>query len=167
MWKNITKFMGCYDFLSRIGFSLGDGRCIRFWWDEWIDGVVLKSAFPRIYALSTNKFGKVHEFGCLRNNVWPWKILLPKRVFGWELQQWLDLLFSLREFVVCDKLKDSFIWKRSPKGKYSTNLYCKSMFHSYSTDTEIWKLVWLGLAPPKVEVLEGLRQKNNLLGEGC
>ena len=90
-WKNITKFLGCqnshsFGFLSGIGFSLGNGRCIRFWLDEWIDGVVLKSTFPRIYALSTNKFGRVHEFGRMKNNVWHWKILLRRRLFGWELQ---------------------------------------------------------------------------------
>ena len=114
---------------------------------------MLKSTFPRIYALSTNKFGRVHEFGRMRNNVWHWKILLRRRLFGWELQQWSDLLFSLREFVVCDKLKDSLIWKGAPNGKYSTNLYCKSVLHvAHSTDKEIWKLVWVGLAPPKVEV---------------
>ena len=46
-----------------IGFSLGDGSRIRFWADEWIEGVVLKKAFPRIFDLSVNKLGKVKEFG--------------------------------------------------------------------------------------------------------
>ena len=77
--------------------------------------------------------------------------MLQRSLFRWKLQQWSDLLYSLREFIVCDKLKDSLIWKGAPSGKYSTKLYCKSVLHVASTDMEIWKLVWVGLTPPKME----------------
>ncbi|XWS68203.1 hypothetical protein CRYUN_Cryun04dG0071000 [Craigia yunnanensis] len=86
--------------------------------------------FPRIFALSINKCGKVKEFGSWRNKVWYWKIVLKKGLFGWKLQQWHDLLVLLKEFVVCDKLNDSFIWKSSPSGKYSANSFVKSIIHS-------------------------------------
>ncbi|XWS17630.1 hypothetical protein CRYUN_Cryun33cG0083800 [Craigia yunnanensis] len=52
---------------------------------------MLKSAFPRIFALSDNKLGKVKEFGFLRNNIWHWRILLRRSLFDWELHQWSDL----------------------------------------------------------------------------
>ena len=76
IWKNITKVMGSQDFQvndlsSCVGFSLGDGGCIRFWEDDWIGGIVLKYAFPRIFALSINKLGKVKEFGFWSNYAWP------------------------------------------------------------------------------------------------
>ena len=45
------------------GYSFGDGRNIRFWGDKWIEGVVLTSIFPKIFALSVNKEGKVMDFG--------------------------------------------------------------------------------------------------------
>ena len=157
LWKNITKPICSHDsqsnaFLSSFGYSFGDGGCIRFWWDSWIDGVVLKSAFPRIFALSTNKEGKVREFGSWCNNVWHWTILLRRRLFGWELHQWSELLSFLKGFVVCDKVKDSLIWKGSTSGRYSANLYAKSVLCSSPSYEEFWKLVWVGLAPPKVEV---------------
>ena len=75
IWKNITKVMGSQDFQvndpsSSVGFSLGNGGCIRFWEDDWIGGIMLKYAFPRIFALSVNKLGKVKEFGFWSNNAW-------------------------------------------------------------------------------------------------
>ena len=57
-------------FSAMIGKSLGDGSRLRFWWDDWVDGVVLKEAFPRIFALSVDKKDKVQEFGGWLNNNW-------------------------------------------------------------------------------------------------
>ena len=116
MWKNITKVMGSQDFQfngtsSCIGFSLKNDNCIHFWEDEWIEGVVLKDDFPKIFALSVNKLGKVKEFGIQSNNVWHWEILLRKRLFGWELQQWSYLLSTSKGFAICGSFKDFFVWK--------------------------------------------------------
>ena len=73
--ENITSILGSQDSYpsgpsSLFGFSLGDGSRIRFWRDEWIEGVVLKDAFPRIFALAMNKCGKVKDFGVQSNNEW-------------------------------------------------------------------------------------------------
>ncbi|XWS32576.1 hypothetical protein CRYUN_Cryun22dG0001300 [Craigia yunnanensis] len=154
--EKITKALGSKKGIftnqpSSVGFSLGDGGGIRFWEDVWTEEGALKSAFPRIFTLSVNKLSKVNEFGFWSNNVWQWKILLRRRLFGWEFQQWLDLLSTLKGIEVCDSLKDSFVWKGSLSGKYSVNLYCKSVSRSSNMDREIWKSVWMGLAPPKVE----------------
>ena len=157
MWKNITKVVASEDFRfngpsSNVGFILGDGSSIHFWRDEWIEGVVLKDVFPRIFALSVNKLGKVKEFGTLSINGWQWEIPLRRRLFGWELHQWSVLMSLLKGHVVCDSFKDSFVWKGSTSGKYSVYLYCKSVRTSSNSDKEVWKLVWKGLAPSKVEV---------------
>ena len=157
MWNNITKGLDNQNFFfygpsSCIGFSFGDGSRIHFWGDEWIEGVVLRDDFPRIFVLSVNKLGKVKDFGFRNNNVWHWEISLRRKLFGWELQQWSNLLSTLKRFVVYDSFKDSFVWKGSPSGKYSVNLYCKLVFRPTNMDKEIWKFVWMGFAPSKVEV---------------
>ena len=94
---------------------------------------MLKLVFPRIFALSVNKGGKVKDFGCWINNTWSWKIVLRRRLFGWELQQWYDVCSLLKGFVVRDNLKDSLIWKGSTSGMYSAKQYCKSVlsFHEF------------------------------------
>ena len=114
--------------------------------------MVLKEAFPRIFVLFVNKDGKVKDFRGRRNYEWHWEIPLRRRLFGWELQQWSDLTLLLKEYVVCDSFKDSFVWKGSTNGKFSVGLYCKSVLCSDNMDRGVWKFVWKGFAPSKVEV---------------
>ncbi|XVF79053.1 hypothetical protein PTKIN_Ptkin14bG0188900 [Pterospermum kingtungense] len=69
-WRNIMKpLLSADDFADTLllgfGYSLGNGESIRFWHHEWIPGVILRFSFPRIYALSVNKEGKVKDFGML------------------------------------------------------------------------------------------------------
>ena len=73
MWRNITRPLWYQDryidmFSSNIGKSLSDGSRFKFWWDDQADGVVLKEAFLRIFALSVDKEGKMQEFGRWLNN---------------------------------------------------------------------------------------------------
>ena len=77
---------------------------------------------------------------------------MRRRLFGWEIQQWSNFLASLKGFVVCDFFKDLFVWKGYPSGRYSVNLYCKSVLRPSIMDKQFWKCVWMGCAPPKVEV---------------
>ena len=79
-------------------------------------------------------------------------ILLKRRLFRWELNQWDDFCVILKGFVMCESLKDSFIRKGTSSGQYSTNQFCKYVIKSGSSNLEWWKLVWLKLAPPEVEV---------------
>ncbi|OMO55387.1 hypothetical protein COLO4_36010 [Corchorus olitorius] len=51
------------------------------------------------------------------------------------------------------KLKDKFVWRYIPGGDYSAISFCKAAATNESTRARHWKLVWSGLAPPKVEVL--------------
>ncbi|PWA94447.1 von Willebrand factor, type A [Artemisia annua] len=41
---------------------LGDGSCIRFWENNWVDGNSPKNMFPQLYSLSINRGGFVNEF---------------------------------------------------------------------------------------------------------
>ncbi|XVF85699.1 hypothetical protein PTKIN_Ptkin17bG0137300 [Pterospermum kingtungense] len=43
-------------------FPIGNGAQILFWSQEWIDGIILKICFPRIYALAISKEGKVCHY---------------------------------------------------------------------------------------------------------
>ena len=114
--------------------------------------VVLKSVYLRIFALSIYKEGRIRDFERWINNSQSWMIVLRRRLFGWKLHQWSNLCSILKGFTVSDSLKDSFIQKGSTNGRYSTSLHCKSVLNSEFANTELWKLVWTGLAPPKVEV---------------
>ena len=146
MWKNIVKVSFSNNmffdiFSSGVGFSIGDGSKIRFWLDAWIDGVTLKFTFSRIYALSINKGGKVREFGCWINDKWQWRILLRRRLFGWELQQWNDFSSTIKGYIVCANMKDTLIWKGSPDENYFAKYFCKTILKNNCQNKEIWKMV--------------------------
>ena len=94
----------------------------------------------------------MNEYGFWSNNNWTWNILLRRRLFDWEINQWEVLCAILKEFGICESLNDSLIWKRTPNGRYSTNQFYKDVTKSESLNLEWWKLVWSGLASPKVEV---------------
>ncbi|XVE88638.1 hypothetical protein DITRI_Ditri19aG0085600 [Diplodiscus trichospermus] len=130
MWKNITKPLMYNDeftntFVFGMGFSLGNRRMIKFWDVEWIPGV--------------------KDYGRFVNNEWRWEIALRRGLFGWETQQWNDFYRLIREYEVCANLDDKLIWKGSPSGSYSVKQFCKDHLNERN--------IWIGFAPPKVEVL--------------
>ncbi|XVF39103.1 hypothetical protein PTKIN_Ptkin01aG0008500 [Pterospermum kingtungense] len=130
VWRNISKPLvasdvGSESFKLNIGFAIGNGGRIHFWSQEWIEGIILKNDFPRIFALAVLKEGKVNEFGYFEDNKWVWKVSLRRRVFAWEMSQWEAFMALLNEYQVAI---------------------------SKSNDLRWWSLLWMGLLPPKVEV---------------
>ncbi|XVF78990.1 hypothetical protein PTKIN_Ptkin14bG0183000 [Pterospermum kingtungense] len=62
-----------------MGFLLGDGKRIPFWHVEWIPGIMLKYAFPEIFALACDKDARVIDYCCFVENEWSWIIPLSQR----------------------------------------------------------------------------------------
>jgi len=46
-------------FDDNLGREAGDGTTTLFWWDPWIDGVILKRNFRRLFDLIDNKMATV------------------------------------------------------------------------------------------------------------
>ncbi|XWS41090.1 hypothetical protein CRYUN_Cryun17cG0050600 [Craigia yunnanensis] len=114
VWRNIIRPLISQSnystiFVFDLRFSLGNGSKIKFWRDNWTNRGTLCIIFPRIFILSANKEGKINEFGSWINAKWVWRIVLRMRLFGWEIQQWLDFFSTLKGHVVCDNLNDSLI----------------------------------------------------------
>ncbi|XVF39326.1 hypothetical protein PTKIN_Ptkin01aG0025500 [Pterospermum kingtungense] len=85
------------------------------------------------------------------DNKWVWNICLRRNLFGWESNQWDQFLRVLNEYEVCRNLSDSLIWKGSTSGLYSAKQYCKDVKTNRQHGEEVWKSLWAGMAPPKVE----------------
>ncbi|KAE8669531.1 hypothetical protein F3Y22_tig00112231pilonHSYRG00219 [Hibiscus syriacus] len=61
--NNYEKNDAIGDYLgSNSKIQVGNGRSIAFWNDVWVNNSTLKFQFPRIFALSTNKWGIVVDF---------------------------------------------------------------------------------------------------------
>ncbi|XVF84598.1 hypothetical protein PTKIN_Ptkin17bG0050200 [Pterospermum kingtungense] len=85
------------------------------------------------------------------DNKWVWNICLRRNLFGWESNQWDQFLRVLNEYEVCRNFSDSIIWKRSTSGLYSARQYCKDVKNNGLHGEEVWKSLWVGMAPSKVE----------------
>ncbi|XVE60389.1 hypothetical protein DITRI_Ditri05aG0124900 [Diplodiscus trichospermus] len=154
-WKNITRSLVQVDdysrtFISGMGFVLGNGSRIQFWQHEWIPGMILSFAFPRIYALAVLKDGKVKDYGCFENGNWVWTVALRRRLFGWETTQWDQFISKIEEYHVCSSMEDKLIWKGNINGIYTVNSFCREHLCEYDGGNPEWSKVWSDLVPPKV-----------------
>lgn len=63
-WNNLTTIrrgtsVGVGRWIDdNIGRDIGDGNNTLFWWDPWIDGVVLKNTFSRLFSLKWQRWLK-------------------------------------------------------------------------------------------------------------
>ncbi|KAE8735716.1 Replication factor C subunit 1 [Hibiscus syriacus] len=136
---------------SNSKIQVGNGRLIEFWNDVWVNDSTLKNQFPRIFSLSTNKWGKVVEFGCFENNCWVWNIQLRRNLCDWELEQWITLMPLIDNIVLIDSVDDFLAWSGKGDGLLSVKS-CRLTLSCRSGGNYQWnKWVWSGLAPPRVE----------------
>ncbi|XVE69060.1 hypothetical protein DITRI_Ditri09bG0119300 [Diplodiscus trichospermus] len=127
LWRNIMKPLlvpneDAASFHANICYSLGNGKKIALWSDEWIPSIILRSSFPRVYDLAGNKSGQWNQFYNLINS-----------------------------FQVCQTLRDCVVWKNSVSGRYYVQQFCLGVCNPGDNRKHVWKPVWSGLAPPKVE----------------
>ncbi|KAE8663292.1 RING-H2 finger protein ATL79-like [Hibiscus syriacus] len=73
---------------SNLRLKASNGHSVVFWNDVWLGEVPLKDLFPRLYALSINKMGKVVEFRANNAAGWVWDIQMRRNLLDWEIEQW-------------------------------------------------------------------------------
>ncbi|GMI75505.1 hypothetical protein like AT4G29090 [Hibiscus trionum] len=154
VWKNITTPLQSSNdrFTSNLRWALGDGSSIRFWIDYWTEVSSLKVAFPMIFKLALKSSGVVCEFVVKTNNSWTWNIELRRDLFEWEKAVWEDFLRILNRADTRTLDTDKLRWCGSPCGIYKTKDYCSlASFEDVHVD-KFWNLIWVNLAPPKVEM---------------
>ncbi|KAK8696432.1 hypothetical protein V6N13_001567 [Hibiscus sabdariffa] len=85
-WRGVTSQLQNSNstYRNNIQFKVGNERRIKFWSDSWIGSSSLKDAFPRIFAISTNKLGVIANFGYYDNGEWRWRVNLRRQPFGWR-----------------------------------------------------------------------------------
>ncbi|KAK8617137.1 hypothetical protein V6N13_117104 [Hibiscus sabdariffa] len=86
-----------------------------------------------------------------RCNSWSWEIHLRRRLFDWEVPSWNELLALLSSFHSSRLGRDWLQWIGSSDGIYSIKAMKAQLYSSHSSVVNWEKVVWNGLAPPKVE----------------
>ncbi|KAE8671815.1 kinase-related family protein [Hibiscus syriacus] len=177
LWRSVVNnhfkqdSFGC-KFRSLFKFYVGNGKHVRFWQDSWAADFPLQILFSRLFSLSTNKFGKLCEFGEFISSGWIWDVKVRRNLNDWELEQWCNLVSIISSFSISIDSSDGLIWKGSGDGVYTVGSCIKSCA-SISEETHFWnKIVWRGLVPPRVEtlvwqiVLQKIAVKSELVKRG-
>ncbi|OMO62830.1 reverse transcriptase [Corchorus capsularis] len=73
--------------LDGMAISIGYGIKVDFWKDEWVEGIILKESFPRIYALVLVKNGSAADFGSFVDDEWRWVVIRKRLAVKFELNK--------------------------------------------------------------------------------
>ncbi|RHN79618.1 putative reverse transcriptase zinc-binding domain-containing protein [Medicago truncatula] len=117
--KNGVGVGGGRWFDDNVGREVGDGAHTLFWWDPWIDGLVLKNSFGRLFDLANNKMATVAEMYSLgwgeEGEVWKWR----RRLFAWEEEKVLECCDILTNIVLQPNHYDRWIWHLHASNNYN------------------------------------------------
>ena len=79
--------MGWEDFSKNIHFEVGVGDRVKLWIDQWCGDSPLKSTFPSVYGIASNKEASVasslDQLGIEERR--SWNVLFIQRPNDWEM----------------------------------------------------------------------------------
>lgn len=133
-----------------VGFVVGDGRCIRFWFDDLVGRGPLCELFPRLFRVVSNKEVYISDYYEVRDGSVVWGVSFRRVLRQVEEVQYRELLSILFNIFLCRSSKDSRIWKPSLSREFSAKAFYLALEgNHYSRFSS--SLVWLGLVPLGVE----------------
>jgi hypothetical protein len=95
--------------LMNICRVVGDDNNTLFWWDPWINGVVLKNTFSRLFYLSINKMTTVAGMYALgwgeEGNAWRWR----HRLLAWEEEQACECIDLLTNIILQSSIPERWL----------------------------------------------------------
>ncbi|GJX61884.1 RNA-directed DNA polymerase, eukaryota [Tanacetum coccineum] len=135
------------DFMSLISIKLGNGEKTRFWEDKWCADGILKTKYPRLYALESCKLISVgtklsHPSICssFRRN--------PRG--GNELDQLVRLEDDLKG-VVLSSNDDRWVWELESTGDFSVSSIRNLIDKKFLPNVEL-KTRWNKFIPIKINI---------------
>ncbi|KAK3219593.1 hypothetical protein Dsin_013563 [Dipteronia sinensis] len=102
---------------------IGNEEKIRFWQEVKWDSVPLMNAFPRIFALATNKSGVIFELSSWVDSKWAWDVNLRRALFNWELDQWNCFKMCLENIKLRVGIPNALAWSHCSNGIFSVSSF--------------------------------------------
>ncbi|KAK3206963.1 hypothetical protein Dsin_021009 [Dipteronia sinensis] len=166
-WRSSAKGSYFFNTISRLthedtqevviikdGIQVVVGRGDRVYFSENIkwDSIPIRISFLRIFALSSNKDGRLQEFGLWQGSNWVWEVPLRRALMGWEQEQWKCFNFALSCVKVRKMISDKVAWSYCPNGSFSVQSFRRCMEGEVSEDCHKTAQIWNNYCPPKVEI---------------
>ncbi|GJZ72934.1 RNA-directed DNA polymerase, eukaryota, reverse transcriptase zinc-binding domain protein [Tanacetum coccineum] len=161
-WSNIVKEVTSLDekglnLCNAICFKLGNGEKARFWEDRWLDGMLFKTLFPRLYALELCKDCTVASKIC--DYTFDSSFRRPPRG-GVEQEQFMALL-SLVKDIQLVPMEDRWSWSLSSSGEFSVSSV-RRLIDDKTLPDATQKTRWVRLVPIKINVHAWKVKSNSL-----
>ncbi|XP_028080046.1 uncharacterized protein LOC114281693 [Camellia sinensis] len=144
-------------FWQNFRLVVGNGRRIHFWFDKWCHNQNLSVSFPRLFALSVEKDGKLVDFVHRRVSDSDWNLVFRRPLLAWEEEE----VQKLNDFLqnaprINEEMVDSCSWVAHPSEEFTVASVWKWMEASQGVDIAVTRCIWINLAPPKAQFLSWL-----------
>lgn len=151
-WSNIVKEVTSLDekglnLCNAICFKLGNGEKARFWKDRWIDGMLFKTLFPRLYALELCKDCTVASKIC----DYTFDSSFRRSPRGGVEQEQFMVLLSLVKDIQLVPMEDRWSWSLSSSGEFSVSSV-RRLIDDKTLPDATQKTKWVRLVPIKINV---------------
>lgn len=144
---------------------MGIGDKVRFWDDVWLGEVPLKERFSRLYRISTQQNNRISEVGNWEEGVWRWEFNWRREMRAGEEDLFNILFDCLSLSSLSLESTDSWRWRYSTNGKFSTKIAYKrykqiEMQRRVPADREgeddsikAFKCMWNNFAPNRMKAI--------------
>ncbi|GKV50261.1 hypothetical protein SLEP1_g56973 [Rubroshorea leprosula] len=156
LWRDIIRIGGLSLKLRNMlveGFKweVGEGNRVEFWSNRWVGDKSLRDLFPRLFALSIKKEGKVSEMGTWEEGRWVWRVEWRRGTIGREKDE-EELLEKMLEGVnLKEGAGDVWKWVHVMDGKYEVRLAYDFLASTERIlEDQMCKLIGCRLVPSKV-----------------
>lgn len=155
-------------------YRIGEGNSILFWHDNWCPGGILKTVFPRLFLISTQKDYRINQMGEWQGDAWVWKLAWRRRLYDWEMIDEDRLKARMAHISPRPQARDEICWQ----GVQVSTFPIKDIgdkFYACVTPLlpkEISMLIWKMKVPPRVQLifwlanLEKLKTGDMLIDHG-
>ncbi|XP_057532930.1 uncharacterized protein LOC130810822 [Amaranthus tricolor] len=143
---------------------VGDCSSIQFWHDRWCEAGVLKSIFPRLFAISLQKNSEISHMGEWAGSTWCWKLDWRRPLYDWESEEVRVLHQIIAQNGPKRYREDGLLWKNAEVAAYPTK-YIKDKFNESlgsSLPKNILSIVWQKFIPPRAKLTLWLANKEKL-----
>ncbi|GKV27657.1 hypothetical protein SLEP1_g36796 [Rubroshorea leprosula] len=178
IWRDIIRIGGLSLNLRNMlveGFKweVGEGNKVVFWSERWMGVKSLRDLFPRLFALSVKKEGKVSEMGSWEEGKWRWQLEWRRGTLGREKDEEEMLEKMLEGVNLKEGAGDVWKWIHGLDGKYGVKIAYDFLASSETVlENQLCKLIGCRLVPSKVAFfgwrlcLDRLPTKENLQKRG-
>ena len=143
-WKDIRKEGALLQ--NRVGFSVGNGRRVKFWKDNWCGNSTLCNSFPSLYAFASYKEAWIEEMWDHSGGEGVWSPRFSRPFNDWEVER---LLVIIRGRRINPLAEDCLLWKETKDGIFSV----KSIYNILDSRRGVQfpiNIIWNPCVPTKV-----------------